>query len=554
MVRNLRSNNICLLLTLIFLISLIFAFLPIHISISRFLYDDSFYYLVVAKNIADGQGATFDGINPTNGFQPLWMVLLKLISPFFQKGSFTFLHIVLSLSSVFHTLTAYFIFSILYEFTEKRNLSLLCCAFWGLNPFIICISLTGLETPLYTAILSASLLFYIKNYKSQLRYPYYCLGILLGLTALARFDSLILFLIIIIHQIYISFRNNNSNINSYTRKGTDTLRIILGFFIATIYWFVWSYFYSGTLLPNSGLALSIWRDQPLKLSFDSENLKLFFHKLWIFLRYYSHYNLRLIGGWWLIGGIIFLLCLYFIVKRFRGKFKHKSVFILFLIYMISHFTYYLLYSRPEPRYLIPFWLIFIIVSFISTNDTNLRNCSGAIYRTKYTRRINPTATHILFKNKLIVALMIIILTFSFLFGFISDWVNGGVVLKSMCLQETMYNEVVKWIKNNTNKLDRIGAFNAGIYGYFSNRTIINLDGVMNDNAIKSLRDKKLLEFIRNQKIKYIIDWQQPIEEFLGKDFSNRTKQRVEFVQKWGYRKNSKLLILEITTETFIPLL
>ena len=38
--------------------------------------DDSFYYFRTAEHIADGDGATFNGLDPTNGFHPLWMVLL----------------------------------------------------------------------------------------------------------------------------------------------------------------------------------------------------------------------------------------------------------------------------------------------------------------------------------------------------------------------------------------------------------------------------------------------------------------------------------------------
>jgi dolichyl-phosphate-mannose-protein mannosyltransferase len=40
------------------------------------LYDDAYYYLGVARNLAHGAGSTFDGINPTNGYHPLWCWML----------------------------------------------------------------------------------------------------------------------------------------------------------------------------------------------------------------------------------------------------------------------------------------------------------------------------------------------------------------------------------------------------------------------------------------------------------------------------------------------
>lgn len=38
--------------------------------------DDSFYYFLTARNVVLGNGVTFDGINPTNGFHPLWMLAM----------------------------------------------------------------------------------------------------------------------------------------------------------------------------------------------------------------------------------------------------------------------------------------------------------------------------------------------------------------------------------------------------------------------------------------------------------------------------------------------
>ena len=38
--------------------------------------DDAFFYLKIADHIRQGLGSTFDGLNPTNGYHPLYMVLL----------------------------------------------------------------------------------------------------------------------------------------------------------------------------------------------------------------------------------------------------------------------------------------------------------------------------------------------------------------------------------------------------------------------------------------------------------------------------------------------
>ena len=42
--------------------------------------DDLYYYLVVARNLAHGLGSTFDGSTPTNGYHPLYLLLLWVAS------------------------------------------------------------------------------------------------------------------------------------------------------------------------------------------------------------------------------------------------------------------------------------------------------------------------------------------------------------------------------------------------------------------------------------------------------------------------------------------
>src|SRR5688572_29219441 len=46
-----------------------------NLSWRWFTRDDAYYYFKVAQNISEGQGSTFDGINRTNGYHPLWMLI-----------------------------------------------------------------------------------------------------------------------------------------------------------------------------------------------------------------------------------------------------------------------------------------------------------------------------------------------------------------------------------------------------------------------------------------------------------------------------------------------
>lgn len=41
-------------------------------------FDDAWYYFEIGRNVAEGQGSTFDTIEPTNGYHPLWLGITSL--------------------------------------------------------------------------------------------------------------------------------------------------------------------------------------------------------------------------------------------------------------------------------------------------------------------------------------------------------------------------------------------------------------------------------------------------------------------------------------------
>lgn len=51
------------------------AVAPLNSLLYWFPTDDAFYYFRVARHITAGDGVTFDGFNPANGFHPLWMLI-----------------------------------------------------------------------------------------------------------------------------------------------------------------------------------------------------------------------------------------------------------------------------------------------------------------------------------------------------------------------------------------------------------------------------------------------------------------------------------------------
>ena len=68
-----------------------------------------------------------------------------------------------------------------------------------------------------------------------------------------------------------------------------------------------------------------------------------------------------------------------------------------------------------------------------------------------------------------------------------------------------------WIRQNTPQDARIGAWNAGVFGYFSERQVINLDGFANDRTyLDRLKQKSsLIEYLKRENIHYLCDTNLP---------------------------------------------
>lgn len=54
--------------------------LPVLVNPQHFVDDDPRFYVVIAEHLAAGHGSTFNGLVPTNGYHPLWMVVVTALA------------------------------------------------------------------------------------------------------------------------------------------------------------------------------------------------------------------------------------------------------------------------------------------------------------------------------------------------------------------------------------------------------------------------------------------------------------------------------------------
>ncbi len=121
--------------------------------------DDAFYYFVIARNVLQGYGVTFDRLGPTNGFQPLWMLLCLPVMALEPLGWLVPFRVLIVISGVLHGLTGWVLYRAARRFlTPWVALGLGASWSLGLAPWRT-VAVGGMETPLVA--LSLALLWWV---------------------------------------------------------------------------------------------------------------------------------------------------------------------------------------------------------------------------------------------------------------------------------------------------------------------------------------------------------------------------------------------------------
>jgi len=122
---------------LILIIFLVLNFIPhIYVSLARpgvllnwYLTDDAFYYFKTAQNITEGHGITFDGLSPTNGFHPLWMLICIPVFALARFDLYLPLRILVVVQGLLNAVSGYLLYRILANKISKP-LSVLAASIW----------------------------------------------------------------------------------------------------------------------------------------------------------------------------------------------------------------------------------------------------------------------------------------------------------------------------------------------------------------------------------------------------------------------------------------
>lgn len=313
--------------------------------------DDAYITYRYSRNILAGNGFVFNpGERVLGTTTPLYTLLLGLLSLPFGGASADFPLISYVFNAAIDGATCLF----LYQLGKKLHTPLLGIASslaFALAPFSVTFSIGGLETSLYVFLLVGICLLYIHQ-----RFEW--ASLIAALAFLTRPDALILILPLFGDFTALTFsklRKQKAPFKSWEFQ--QFLRVALIFLLPSTAWFLFAYFYFGSLFPNSIAAKAL----AYRLPEHSALIRLLQH-------YATPFSEDLTLGKW---GIAMGLILYPSLSLFGGlhlfRITKRS-----LAMVIFPWLYFLAFSLANPLifrwYLtppIPFYFLCIFMGLIT---------------------------------------------------------------------------------------------------------------------------------------------------------------------------------------------
>jgi hypothetical protein len=171
--------------------------------------DDGFYYLEITRNVVTRGYFTFDGIHPTNGFHPLWELMLVMIARI-SIDDFIFLRLVMYFSILWFIVSGL----VLYKFVADYGgyfAGLAAVVLWSFSPDLITWQNQGMENTIFLPVLIATLImtdYYLQHPGSIGRAC--VLGLLFGVLMWSRSDALLFVILAIAGIFLVAFRKSRS--------------------------------------------------------------------------------------------------------------------------------------------------------------------------------------------------------------------------------------------------------------------------------------------------------------------------------------------------------
>lgn len=417
-----------------------------------YLSDDAFYYFRVATHLAAGDGPTFDGITRTTGFHPLYAFALAGLAKLFALGERGLPAAAIALNTLCYLLTGVALYEAARRLWDPRVGSW-AAILWFANPHAILLVVTGMEGSLYAASVAALCAALAATATrppasaARATAEGLLLGACAGLCYLARTDALIILGLV---GLWLLLRSETTAAPRALRVGAFALIAAL----PALVWTAYCWRHGGQLLQGSaGAKLMLRRQLAAELGFFGGAL----------------FGAKVFGTWavkCLVKAPALKWTLPFLpraTKAVAGRWGRGGVQLMHGLYLapaVVGLAYAALLPRPWTWYYAPALVLLtpLAAAGVAAWVKARRNGAGG----RYTRAL-----------PLVLALVAVECV-------------GYLALKGVHGRNPNQRDMLAaalWVRDNVPADARVAAWNAGIYSWWSGRTVINLDGLVNNEIV-----------------------------------------------------------------------
>lgn len=493
---------------------LVFTFGADRMNLLGTLADDGYYYLKIAQNYWQHGALTFDGIHETNGFHPLWQIFLT-IGAFFIKDLFIFIQFSMLLNSIVSIVAALVIFTYVRKLSSHLA-GYLSIALWLVPPLMVRWQLMGMENSVYVFTLVWLLYAAKAMFASRVARGWNVVssGLAMGFLFLSRTDSALFILILGFLVVLRSISTRTTiHLKQLIASGLVGSVLVIPYLLFNLVVF-------GDLLSVSG-AVKLWIAQRYISDQGGVLSKGFLISVWKGISLWP----RRIGSAaldtsktpvvLLLVSLIFVWLLSYLAWRRQSSGTGQRsllprsfgvVEISFLCFVLVHgVVIYTLFSNQliwMPWYFVP-QVVFLVVfvpafalpkGYVGFVFDAARKAAGSWLRVWNLKGM----TYVGFASLLVIAQLFL----------------GRRMTQQPPLRASSYvvdYQLISWLNANLGRGVKLAAWDAGLLGYFSDNTLVNLDGVVNSRSYFEdyLKASEVGDYIRREGIEMIVTWGEP---------------------------------------------
>jgi len=505
------------------------------IPIDQFVHrgDDAYYYFQLAATFPRLGFWSFDGIHPTNGVQPLWALGLTgvalVLSWFGVTDPNLLARVFVACAALCHFGASLLLFHLLSR-TVSTATGLVAAGAFLFPMGIVWSRVWGMENSLYALLLVASLCqIHLVVLRRPAKRSAAALGLLLGLTALARLNAALLGPLALA-WVWWKLRAGPAG-----RRVVLTAALIALCVVAPH--FVWNLASTGHVLPVSGVVKEIRSQAFLDArGVESRWSPAFAGALAEYRPAFKWFvTSRIVDSMWIGGSrllldgdsklnwrwVVPLVSGLALAPLLVGRARRWARFLGGHAARVSAFGYVLAFAAGNValsvfRYpsevgyaMIRWWLVEGELVVVCVSATLVAACGVWMSRRIVPRRLRASA----------LVTLVVLLVALHAQQMVRFYWSGRIVRHDWKLSwnDELY-AAARWLNEHTRPGERVGAWNAAILGYYRRGSVINLDGLANGfELVPYLRTGRIADYIKAKDIRYLSD--------IETEFSSRHLER-----------------------------